>query len=190
MEVFKAYLETLGGITFGGLVLILILISIPIVWIVYKKMSHKAKIQEHREIIEAKTKYEEAKRGEKLSEEKAQKFGVGSFKCMAFRPGNIIDWTTIPAPIGELYQADASCPVSGGVYIVRETEDGDIIDYDPREVKVDIKTSPERAWYATHWDIVKRVYSIPLAWWRSTATWFAAGMMLILFITVMAAIGG
>lgn len=115
--------------------------------------------------------------------------GTGLVKCVAFRPGNILDFTTIPAPIGEIYIVDTSCPQSGASCIVREDEHGKVVDYDPREVPVVIEQTPEYAWFATHWDIVDRVFSLPLAWWRSTSTWFAAGMMAIIFILGLAVLG-
>lgn len=111
--------------------------------------------------------------------------GTGQFKAMVFRPGNILDFTTIPEPIGEMYQFDPSCPVSGLGYIVKQVPNGEIVDYDPREVRVKIDESPEHAWFATHWDIVSVVFSVVTPWWRSRATWYALGMMLIVFITAL-----
>jgi len=118
--------------------------------------------------------------------------GEGNIKCLCFRKiqgVSIADFTTIPEPIGELYQFDPSCPITGSGYIVRENEKGEIVDYDPREVKFKIEESPERAWFAIHWDIVKQVFFVPVQWWRSTSVWFAAAMLVIVFVTSLAVLG-
>lgn len=167
---------------------IIILLAIPIIifiWRILKKQKEAAKVDEHLRVMQAKTDYEKAK-----GKERKSILGTGEFKCLAIRPGNIADWTTIPKPIGELYMSDPTCPVSGGVYIVKEKETGEVIDYDPRKETVDVQKTPEWAWYATHWGIVPRVFSIPLSMWKSPATWFAAATLVILFITVMATVGG
>ena len=108
--------------------------------------------------------------------------GTGSYKCMCFRPGNILDFTTMPKPVGEIYQFETTCPNSGAGYIVMETEDGKIVNYDPRKVAFKIKQSPEIAWFARHWDIVKDVFAVPLSVWRSPSTYFAIGMIAIVFV--------
>ena len=133
----------------------------------------------------------EAMEGETETDEKGEKsiLGTGNFKCLAFRLGNIADFTTIPKPIGEAYQFDPSCPFSGMGYIVKESNNREVVDYDPREVPFDVKKSPEYAWFATHWPIVKVVFSVAIDWWKSKAIWFAGGMMLIVFIVALAVVG-
>lgn len=118
--------------------------------------------------------------------------GAGSIKCLCFRKikgVNAADFTTIPKPIGELYQFDPSCPVSGSGSIVKENGEGKIVDYDPREIEYKLEESPEYAYFATTWDIVKSVFFIPLQWWKSTSVWFAAAMLVIVFITSLAVLG-
>lgn len=122
--------------------------------------------------------------------------GTGTFKCMAFRQGNVLDFTTIPEPIGEVYFFDPTCPMKGAGYIVREAKEGEmvdgikrkkgeVVDYDPRQIKVKIKESPEYAHFATHWDIVPVVFKIALNWWQTRSVWFAAGMMGILLLATL-----
>lgn len=113
------------------------------------------------------------------------KVGTGNYKALVIRPGGIVDFNYIPEPIGEMYQADPSCPMHGGMFIVKELPNGEIIDYDPRKVKVDINKSPERAWFAINWDLVPKVYSVPAQWWQSTSTWWAIGLTVIMFIVVL-----
>jgi len=118
--------------------------------------------------------------------------GKGSIKCLCFRKiqgVNVADFTTIPEPIGELYQFDPSCPITGSGYIVKENEKGKIVDYDPREVKFKIEESPERACFAINWDIVKSVFFVPVQWWKSTSVWFAAAMLVIVFVVSLAVLG-
>lgn len=121
-------------------------------------------------------------KGEKPEQTKSV-LGTGSFNCMCFKPNNVIDFSTIPEPLGEIYQFEPSCPISGAGYVVKQDADGKITDYDPREVEVHIEQTPEYAWFATHWDIVTRnFWTVPVQWWKSTATWFAVIMMIIVFI--------
>lgn len=185
--------DMLGGIDLGGIIVIAAIIVAALLFFLIKKGFAHAQIKERLDILAATKAYESAiieKAKAEGKEIKPSILGTGDFKCLAIKPGNIIDWTTIPAPIGEMYQADTSCPVSGSIYIVRETEEGKVVDYDPREVPVIIQQTPEWAWYATHWDIVRKVFSIPLSWWKSTSLWFAAAMVVVMFIFGMASLGG
>ena len=118
--------------------------------------------------------------------------GKGNIKCLCFhkiKGVNVADFTTIGEAIGELYQFDPSCPITGSGYIVKENTEGIIVDYDPRELAFKVGDSPEMAWFAIHWDIVKSVFFVPIQWWKSTSVWFAAGMMVIVFITSLAVLG-
>ena len=117
--------------------------------------------------------------------------GTGAYKAMVYRYNNSIDFTTIPEPIGNIYQFDTSCPFSGGGYIVKETKEGRIADYDPREVKIITEELPEWAWFAINCrDIVRQFWKVPIKWWASVSMWFAAGMMLVVFIAFLAVFGG
>lgn len=125
--------------------------------------------------------------------------GTGNFKCMAIRsakvlglaPGtNVIDFTTMPEPIGEVHIADTSCPISGGIYTVREMDNGEVVDWDPRETPMNVEETPEYAWFATHWEVVAQVFSVPVRWWASTSIWFAVGCLAILFFVSLTALGG
>ncbi len=125
--------------------------------------------------------------------------GTGTYRVMVIRnpkrlglseSDNVVDFTTMPAPIGEVHMADASCPLTGGMFTVREKEDGTLEDYDPREREIDVKQTPEYAYYATHWDVVADVFAIPSTFWKSPYFWFAVGAMAITFFVCLAAIGG
>jgi len=135
-------------------------------------------------VISAKGKKQEDKQ-----EKKQSLVGTGKYKAYVIRPGGILEATTIPEPIGEVYYADTSMPESGAHYLVMETEDGEIIDYDPRDLPIVTEETPEYAWFATHWDIVDQVFAVPIPWWQNTANWYAAAMMAIVFITGLAVVG-
>lgn len=120
------------------------------------------------------------------------KIGSGKYQCICFRNidgVNAIDFTKINKPIGELYQFDTSCPSSGNGYIVKQEGRGEIVDYDPRQEGYNIQNSPEYAWFAISWDICKRVFFIPVQWYKSSSVWFAAAMLVITFIVSLAIIG-
>lgn len=117
--------------------------------------------------------------------------GTGSFKAMVYRKNGALDFTTIPEPIGYIYQFDTSLPFSGGGYIAKEGDKGEILDFDAREIDIVTKELPEWAWFAINCEqIVKNFWQVPSAWWQSVSMWFAAGMMLILFISFLAVFGG
>ncbi len=118
--------------------------------------------------------------------------GTGRYKCLAVR-GNILEWTTIPKPIGKHTQSETSMPVSGGIYIVRELQQdeiiddiqkvaGDVVAYDPRHVKVEMLQTPEAAYFAINWPIVDQVYMVPKPWYTNIKVWFAAAMLIIVFL--------
>ena len=103
---------------------------------------------------------------------------------------DVVDFTTIPEPIGEIYQFDTSCPMHGGGFIVKEMADGELVDYDPRDISVSLEETPEYAWFATHWSDVKPFWNAPAQWWKSTANWYAAGLLVIVFISALVVLGG
>jgi hypothetical protein len=121
------------------------------------------------------------------------KCGTGNYKAMVIR-GSAVDWTTIPKPVGELSPADPSCPMSGGVYTVRELQQdetidgkpykaGEIVDYDPRQVAIRQLSMPEHAYFATHWEeLVRMVYGYSKPWYTNASIWFAAAVLFIMFI--------
>lgn len=118
-------------------------------------------------------------------------YGRGGFKAMVYTKEGNIDFTTIPEPVGNIYQFETSLPFSGGGYIVKEDINGDIVEYAPSAIEIVTKELPEWAWFAIHCkDIVKRFWQVPAPWWHSVSMWFAAGMMLIVFISFLAVFGG
>ena len=185
--------DMFGNIDVAGYIFIFDIVAAIALYFYIKKGMAKADKKEGIATLEAARKYEELKieRDKESGIERVKSIlGTGSFNCMCIKQGQILDWTTIPAPMGELYQADTSCPVSGGIYIVKELADGTIVDYDPREVPVKLEESPEWAWYATHWDIVPRVFSVQMSLWKSPSTWFAGALIAVLFICFLSVVGG
>ena len=127
---------------------------------------------------------------EQPAEPPTVRLGEGDYKCMAFRKNNVIDFTSITEPVGEIYLADASCPLKGGIYIVKELANGEIVDYDPRKVPILNKQTPDDAYSATHWPECKRYWTVPLSWLKSPSTWFAGATLIIFFIVSMIFFGG
>ena len=119
--------------------------------------------------------------------------GKGNIKCLCFRKikgVNVADFTTISEAIGELYQFDPSCPTPGSGYIVKENEKGEIVDYDPREVKCTWEESPDFAHLVMNGgQIIKNFWAVQVQWWKSTSVWFAAAMLVVVFITSLAVVG-
>jgi len=119
--------------------------------------------------------------------------GKGKIKCLCFRKiqgVQVADFTSISEPVGELYQFDPSCPISGSGYIVKENEKGDIVDYDPREVKYVWEESPDFAHLVMNGaQIIKNFWAVQVQWWKSTSVWFAAAMLVIVFVTSLAVLG-
>lgn len=125
--------------------------------------------------------------------------GMGKFKCMAIRsakvlglmPGmNVIDFTTMPEPIGEIHLADTSCPISGQIYTVKENDDGTISDYDPREVVIVVDQTPEYCYFATHWPIVREVFGIPVSPLSNPSFWLAVAALAGAIFMGLATVGG
>ena len=95
----------------------------------------------------------------------------------------------MPKPIGEMHFADKSCPVSGAVYTVREKADGTLEDYDPRQVPMDVKTTPERAYQATHWPELILVWGTVSAFYKNMSFWFAVVALVVMFFLAATAMG-
>jgi len=123
---------------------------------------------------------------EAIAEEKKETpiLGVGKFPCFVLRNG-FLEETRIAEPIGAVWVADASLPVSGSVYLVSETEDGQVVPYDPRQYEFESARSPEFAYFATHWEIVTKVYGNILAWWQSAPLWITIAVLVLVFLAML-----
>ncbi len=105
-----------------------------------------------------------------------------------------LDFDYIPEPLGDVLVADTSMPKAGACYFVREVkkEGSNEISYeayDPRTAPLLSEESPIKAWFATHWDIVKDVYGVAVAWWKSTSLWIAGLTGMAAFIVAIATVG-
>ncbi len=174
-----------------GVVIGFIILFSAILWLRYRPRNLSAKVETKQiaKVVEDKP--------ESATEKQESILGTGQYKCMAFRQGNILDFTTIPEPIGEVYFFDPTCPTSGAGYIVREakegeiingrkTKKGEIVDYDPREVQVVIEKTPEYAWHAMNWtDDVEGFWIVPISFWKTPSMWFAVGMIIIVFVSTL-----
>lgn len=183
------FIELLSGLSTAGIVTLVIVVLVFVVVVV--AYIRRLNIGKRHNTLPSSKPDHIAPPGDAEDAPPASKsiLGTGQVKCMAIRPGNILDFTTIPKPIGDIYVADTSCARGGASCIVRELDNEEIVDYDPREKKLDVGSTPEYAYFATHWEIVDRVFCVPSPWWRSTSTWFAAGMMAVTFILGLVVLG-
>jgi hypothetical protein len=192
------YLEMFSGAGAAAWMVISVILLI-VAYITFRSyVSHKKRIDTSLPIDES---YESVSTQVSETNNETQKpesqvkqiLGTGNLSCICFRKIkgiNVIDFTTIPNPVGEIYQLDPSCPSTGSAYIVKEADNGNIIDYDPRETEYKTENSPEVAWFAINWDIVKNVYFVPVKWWKSTSVWFAGFLLGIVFICSLVVLGG
>jgi len=114
--------------------------------------------------------------------------GTGSLLCYVLKNGALRQ-STIPEPIGKLFMADPTMPKHGACYLIREDNNGKLTAYDPRTSEFDSKESPQWAYFATHWDSCRRVFTAPKAWWQSAPLWITVVVLVILAITILMAIG-
>ena len=177
-----------------------IVIFILIVLLIILRMFRKSQSPASRSLTSSETSdssYEKASEGILVndSDDKEQvKVGPGlPFRCLCFRKIKgvaVADFTSMSEPVGELYQFDPSCPVSGSGYIVRQLDNGVVEDYDPREVKMLVDDTPDHAWHAINWkDDVNSFWTVPIQWWKNTANWYAAGVLCLALFTMLVVLG-
>lgn len=99
---------------------------------------------------------------------------------------NVLDFTTYPKPLGHLFTFDTTCPSAGQGYIVKENLDGTVEACDPRDIDLEEKATPPYAWFATHWEIVRQVFSVPVSPWKQASTWLAGIMVAAMFVLGLA----
>jgi len=181
--------ENLGTVLFGMVIIALL------GGITYSLVRRKPATKPDIETINQVAKINKAQDNQRLGK---TILGTGTVRCIAIRNSallgydngvNIIDFTTMPVPIGELHFADTSCPVSGGVYTVKENADGALEDYDPRQVPMDVKTTPERAYQATHWPELAGVWNTPLPFYKNERFWLAIAALIVMFFLAATAMG-
>lgn len=186
------YLELMAGADPVVYIVIVVFILALSGWVWWSFKGHKAKPRKKVSVVDNADSYEAISGGIKQANVEQVQLGTGDVKCLCFRKikgVNVADFTTIPNAIGEMYQFDPSVPLKGSGFIVKQLDDGSIVDYDPREVPFIVKESPEYAYFATNWDILKSVFFVPTSWYKSTAVWFAAAVLVIVFITGLAVLG-
>jgi len=111
----------------------------------------------------------------------------GKYPCYVLADGKMVP-SKIPSPIGNLFMSEPSMPLTGNCYLVKSV--GEKLEaYDPREIPFESTKSPEWAYFATHWDKVKDVYSVPVPWWGSPATWMVIGCMVLLAFSLILMFG-
>lgn len=124
--------------------------------------------------------------------------GTGKVPCAAIRnplvleleaDANILDFTTMPAPIGELHFADTSCPINGGFYTVIENKDGTISDWNYKSKKIVAEETPEFAYDATHPPDMSPIFRAKYSFYKDSSFWFAIGACVMAFFFGLTAMG-
>lgn len=129
--------------------------------------------------------------GGKATEEATEKSeSLGDFPAYIVRLDGSLDYDLIQHPLGDVFIAEPSMPKSGACYFVREISAGVYESYDPRTAPLASDETPVKAWFATHWDIVRQVFSVPTPWYKSISLWIAAIVGVAAFIIALATIGG
>lgn len=189
----EGYSEMLSGAGLFAYIVIGLFMGL-FAWWGYRLFKRKGKQTTMADLPSAES-YESESKLVKQGEQKEPRIilGTGSYKCVCFREikgALVADFTTIPEPIGEMYQFDPSCPISGNGYVVRQVDNGDIVDYDPREVKVETDETPDYAWHAINWEEdAIAFWTVPIKWWKNLANWYAAGVLAIVFFGVLVVLG-
>lgn len=117
--------------------------------------------------------------------------GNGAYNAAVIRQGQILDFTTIGEPIGTLITLSPTCPQSGGHYLVREDEEGKIVDFDHRDIPVDSELTPFRAWDTVNCrDEIVPFWTEDVKWWEDMSNWLTWGVLFIVFIATLAFVGG
>jgi hypothetical protein len=124
--------------------------------------------------------------------------GTGAIQTVAIRNpillgrepnANILDFTTMPYPVGEAHYADTSCPFHGGFYTVQEGERGEIIDYDSRGEKIEKELTPDWAYDSTHPPDVAPIFNAQFKFWKQTSFWICIVCLIICFFIAAQAMG-
>lgn len=110
--------------------------------------------------------------------------GKGKYKCLVLRDG-ALEPSTINKPLGNIFIADPSMPVSGGLYLVQEDEHGKISAYEPRDTEFKQNETPQWAYFATSWEIVSDIFNYELPWWQSAPIWVTIAVGITLVVTLM-----
>lgn len=189
-----------GSITAGGIVIALLIIAAIIGVIVFIKWRHSKKDRipstsrfmrnsSHTTIPEEEKQIQDTV-DEYLVNIPEEKQEMGMVPAYIITLDGSLDFDYIMEPLGDVFMADTSMPKSGACYLVKETEGGEYEAYDPRTAPLLSDETPIIAWFATHWEIVREVYSVISPWWKSTSLWIAAITGLAAFIVVLATVGG
>ncbi len=131
-----------------------------------------------------------AKKGKKGKQEDGD---AVKYPAYMITKGGELKFTTIAEQLGYVFTADLSMGIigaSGPCYLVRETDSGDILAYDPRTQVYDAKRSPQYAYFATHWDIVEEVFKIIKPWWESAPLWITVVVLALVFLAIIIFGGG
>ena len=107
--------------------------------------------------------------------------------CYLVKDNGEIVASTIRMPLGYVFIADASMAFMGivGACYLAKAVGNEVEAYDPREETYKAETSPQYAYFATHWEVVREVFKAIKPWWESAPLWVTAVVLVILFMAVL-----
>ena len=155
----------------------------------WKRLSYRvsAEFAEKQKVMSYAKPLTEEDNGHKEEDKPGDLVGEGLYKAYVLRD-NCLEPTHIKEPIGNLFTADTSMPVSGACYLV-QVKDNKLVPYDPRQVPFESKSSPQWAYFATHWGIVGEVYMSIKNWWQMAPAWVAIASVAAAILIVMVVLG-
>jgi hypothetical protein len=96
----------------------------------------------------------------------------------------------IDKPLGNIWYAEPSLPISGECYCVKELENGNYEPYDPRQSNLKADETPTQAYLATHWDRAEGVWMYVVSNIQKISMFVIGGFLFITFIAILIKLGG
>lgn len=116
---------------------------------------------------------------------------TGGYKAYVWEPNPGIVACHINKPVGLLWNAEPTLPMSGQVYFCKRDKDGKLIPYDPRLEKVNPEESPERLYRAINaQDVVDPVYTSESTWWEKVNVIAPYIISVLIVIAIFIKLGG
>lgn len=110
----------------------------------------------------------------------------GKYKAYVWEPNPGIVPCKITKPVGTIWLAEPTLPISGACYFCKRGEHGELVPYDPRLDKYDDENSTEQLFrFIEVEDVVHAVYTAMSTLWdkfNTLAPYITAGLMLLAVI--------
>lgn len=114
---------------------------------------------------------------------------VNQYSAFGIEPKRV--FSRINIPLGRVFWGDTSLPESGDTYWVKELKDGTFEPCDPlKEIPLDSRKSPNRAYKATHCDMAAAVWTFELSWKDMISDFMVIALVIGTIILGLVTIGG